>query len=65
MGGRGRGEDRRPDRHKRGRMMSAEGFRARFPALQVSTYREVLGDMPEAWQQRLWRWETRRARRAR
>ena len=37
----------------RGRMMSAEGFRAQFPTLRVSTYREALGDMPEAWQQRL------------
>ena len=33
--------------------MSAEGFRAQFPTLRVSTYREALGDMPEAWQQRL------------
>ena len=37
----------------RGRMMSAEGFRVRFPTLQGSTYRDILGDMPEAWQERL------------
>ena len=36
----------------RGRMMSAEGFRARFPTLKGSTYRDVLEDMPKAWQER-------------
>ena len=33
--------------------MRVEGFRARFPTLQGSTYRDILGDMPEAWQERL------------
>ena len=34
-------------------MMSAEGFRARFPTLKGSTYRDILEDMPEAWRERL------------